>query len=382
VKTILHLVETGGPGGAEQMLVALVEHLDPTRYHSIICLPRVGWLQSELEKRGFETVVLRQHGVLDLAWLFRIVRLVTERRVNLIHAHEFAMNAYGTLVSVLTNTPLVATVHGKNYYAERWRRRLAYRWVAKRAVVVAVSNDLKHFLRNHVGLADNEVVTLHNGIDSKAFPESDRAGATVRRELGLGDRSVIGTIGNLYPVKGHRYFLEAAALVTKTIPNAAFVIAGRGDLLSDLQHTAQMLGIDRQVLFLGHRQDIAALLQAMDVFVLPSLSEGLPLALLEAMSARKPVVGTAVGGVPEVIVDGETGLIVPPKDAPALAHKIVFLLTHPDEAMRLGRLARLRVEEQFSVSSMVRGYEDLYARCVADRSSVDYRRAAASARPN
>ena len=117
-------------------------------------------------------------------------------------------------------------------------------------------------------------------------------------------------------------------------------------------------------------------------FVLPSLSEGLPLALLEAMSARKPVVGTAVGGVPEVIVDGETGLIVPPKDAPALAHKIVFLLTHPDEAMRLGRLARLRVEEQFSVSSMVRGYEDLYARCVADRSSVDYRRAAASARPN
>lgn len=370
MNTVLHLAETGGPGGAERMLVSLVERLDPTRYRSIVCLPRNGWLRCQLDQRGFETILLPQRGIVDRRWLFRLMRLIKERHVSLMHAHEFTMNTYGTLVSLLTKTPLVGTVHGKNYYSERWRRRLAYRWVAKCAVMVAVSEDLKRFLCSRVGLGATEVLTLHNGIDVNAFEPCNGSGKAIRGELGLSDHPVIGTIGNLYSVKGHRYLLEAAALVTEAIPNATFLIVGRGSLLSELQQTARSLGIERRVLFLGYRQDIPTLLQAMDVFVLPSLSEGLPLSLLEAMAAEKPVVATDVGGIPEVIDDGETGLLVASGDAEALAQRILSLLTNAPLARRLGWDARLRVEQRFSISSMVRAYEKLYAECLGDGSCL------------
>jgi glycosyltransferase involved in cell wall biosynthesis len=370
VNTILHLIETCGPGGAERMLVGLVERLDRARYRSIICLQRDGWLRSELEKRGCETVILPQRGVLDVRWLSGVTRLIKQRGVSLMHTHEFAMNTYGTLVSILTRTPLVSTVHGKNYYPERWRRRVAYRWVARRAAMVAVSEDLNRFLRSRLGLGEREVVTLYNGVDADACRPRNGAGRAIRSELGLAGRPVVGTIGNLYSVKGHRYLLEAAALVAEAMPDAAFLVVGRGDLLAALQQTARALGVEERVFFLGYRPDVPGLLQAMDVFVLPSLSEGLPLSLLEAMGAGKPVVATAVGGIPEVVADGETGLLVPPADAGALAQGILRLLAHAELADRLGQRARLRAEERFSMTSMVRAYEALYARRLGNGSCL------------
>lgn len=366
MRTILHLVETGGPGGAERMLVSLVESLDRRRYRSVVCLPRAGWLQSELEKRGVETIILPQRGVVDRRWLSGVLRLIRRRRVGLMHAHEFAMNTYGAIASVLTGTPLVSTVHGKNYYPERWRRRIAYRWVARRSVMVAVSEDLKRFLCRRIGLGEREVVTLYNGIDCDAYRPLNGARKALRSELGLDGQRVVGTIGNLYPVKGHRYLVEAAASVSAAIPDATFLIAGRGELIGTLQQAARALGVERRIRFLGYREDIPALLQAMDVFVLPSLSEGLPLSLLEAMGAGKPVVATAVGGIPEVVVEGETGFLVPPKDSGALAERIRLLLTRAELAERLGRRARARVEERFSLASMVQAYETLYARCLGE----------------
>lgn len=368
MRTILHLVETSGPGGAERMLVSLVERLDPVRYRSIICLPRPGWLRTELQKRGFETVILPQRGHLDLSWVFGVLRLIRERRVSVMHAHEFAMNAYGTLLSLLTGTPLVSTVHGKNYYPERWRRRRAYRWVAKRSLMVAVSDDLKRFLCLRVGIDERQIVTLYNGVDVENPPPLNGARHALRRELTLTKGPVIGSVGNLYDVKGHRYLLEAAARVTAQVPDATFVIVGRGELLPELQQLARSLGIDKQVIFLGHRDDIAALLHLMDVFVLPSLSEGLPLSLLEAMGAARPIVATTVGGIPEVVSDGETGLLVPPRDSEALARSILLLLSDAQLAARVGQRARACVEQRFTCASMVRAYEVLYEKCVGARS--------------
>jgi glycosyltransferase involved in cell wall biosynthesis len=364
VRTVLHLIETGGPGGAERMLVSLVERLDAARYRSIVCLPYRGWLRTELESRGFETIVLPQRGVADVRWFSGVLQLIKEYRVALMHAHEFAMNTYGTLVSLVAGAPLIGTVHGKNYYPERWRRRVAYRWVARRAVMVAVSEDLKGFLCRRLGICHQNIVTLYNGVDCDAYQPRTGASCAIRNELGLAGRPVIGTIGNLYSVKGQQYLLDAATLVTRAVPDATFVILGRGDLLDMLKERARALGIEKRVMFLGYREDVAALLQAIDVFVLPSLSEGLPLALLEAMAAAKPLVATEVGGIPEVVVDGETGFLVPPKNPEALAEKILLLLTDAELARRLGRHARLRVEERFSIASMVRAYEALYARCI------------------
>jgi len=272
------------------------------------------------------------------------------------------MNTYGSIASWVTRVPMIATVHGKHYYGDRWRRRMAYRFVARRALrMVAVAEDIRRFLIDRIGVPREKVRTVYNGIDIKtACSEED--GLRVRRELGIRETTpVLGTIANLYPVKGHTFLLKAAAEVAKAVPQAVWLLAGRGQLLGELQDEAHQLGIADRVRFLGFRDDPAALLQAMDVFILPSLSEGLPVAVLEAMAAGKPVVATDVGGNRELIVDGRMGFLVPPRDPGTLAARTITLLTDKSLADRYAAEGQARVREEFSLERMVSAYEKLYA---------------------
>lgn len=360
MKNVLHLIETSGPGGAENMLISLVKNLDRSRYRSFVCLLRDGWLKTQLERLGIETIVVPQHCSLDVLWLFRNYRLLKHRSIHVMHAHEFAMNVYGSFLSSVTGIPIVATVHGKNYFWVKWRRRLAYRFVARQSVMVGVSEDLKQFLTQRAAIHPDKVRIVHNGVDLYRYAESDRPN-TIRKELEINDNQpVIGTVGNLYAVKGQTYLLRACVVVARAFPDFMLLVAGRGDQLGALEEEARGLGILRNVRFLGFREDIPCLLQAMDVFVLPSFSEGLPLSILEAMALGKPVVASNVGGIPEVVKDGMTGYLVPPKDPEALAEKILLLLHHPQLAADLGRSGRKRVQEAFSLEQMIQEYQSLY----------------------
>jgi glycosyltransferase involved in cell wall biosynthesis len=362
MKNVLHLIETSGPGGAEKMLVSLVENLDRSRYRSLVCLLRDGWLKSQLQRRGIEMMVIPQHRSLDFPWLFRLARLLRDRSMHVMHAHEFAMNVYGSLLSKMTGIPIVATVHGKNYYWVKWRRRLAYQFVARQSMMVAVSEDLKRFLTQRVAIHPDNIRIVHNGIDLHRYTVSDRYN-TVCKELGInGSQPVIGTVGNLYAVKGQAYLLRACAAVARAFPDFVLLVAGRGEQLGSLEEEARSLGIGGNVKFLGFREDVPSLLQAMDVFVLPSVSEGLPLSILEAMALRKPVVASNVGGIPEVVKDGVTGYLVPPKDPEALAEKILLLLHHPQIAADLGKSGQKRVQGAFSLEQMIQEYQSLYER--------------------
>jgi glycosyltransferase involved in cell wall biosynthesis len=227
--------------------------------------------------------------------------------------------------------------------------------------MVAVSEDIARFLCQAVGVKPDKIRTIYNGIETDLFCPNQRMREQIRQELQVTDeQSVIGAVGNLYPVKGHTYLVRAAATVTEVVPNAVFLIAGRGHLLGRLQAEARELGVENKIRFLGFRDDVPALLQAMDIFVLPSLSEGLPLSAIEAMASGKPVVATRVGGVPEVVVDGETGFLVAPEDAGGLAKKLVCLLKSPCLAQELGSAGCERAKERFSLDRMVKGYEELY----------------------
>jgi glycosyltransferase involved in cell wall biosynthesis len=362
VRTILHLIETSGPGGAERVLINIVENLDRARYGSVICLLKDGWLATQLRQRGFETITMPQRTGHDPAWVYKCIGLIRRKRIAMLHTHEFGMNTYGSLASWFTRVPMIATVHGKAYYGERWRRRMAYRLVARRAVqMVAVAEDIRRFLIDRVGAIPERVRTIYNGVDAKAVCSAED-GARVRRELGIPEATpVIGTIANLYPVKGHTYLLKAAAEVAKVVPQAVWLLAGRGSLLGQLQDEACRLGIAERVRFLGFRDDPAALLQALDLFVLPSLSEGLSVAVLEAMAAGKPLVATDVGGNREVIVDSRTGFLVPPRDPSALAAKTMTLLRDKSLADLYGANGRARIHQEFSLERMVSAYEQLYA---------------------
>jgi glycosyltransferase involved in cell wall biosynthesis len=223
--------------------------------------------------------------------------------------------------------------------------------------MVAVSEDVRNFLTKQVGIKENHVRTIRNGIDVKAYAGrfgEDRVQEKKRKNF------VIGSVGSLYPVKGHTYLLKALAIVLKTRRDVVCRIAGQGQLLSHLQAEATDLGIANQVEFLGLRDDIPQFLQGIDVFVLPSLSEGLPLSILEAMAAGKPVIATNVGGVSEVIEDRRTGFIVPPKDPEALANRILRVLTDQAVAEGLGTAGKKKVERDFSLETMTKQYEALY----------------------
>lgn len=366
-QTVLHLIETRETGGAENMLIRLIDHLPTDRYRSIVGLPGDGWLNRQFLARGIETVLFPLERSVDLAWIRHARRLIRTRRVALIHAHEFAMNSYGALMSYLTGVPGIATVHGRGYYAARLRRRLVYRFVARRSTMVAVSEDIRRLLIGTVGVRPDRVRTIWNGVELDRFRlDPERAAQLreqVRAEWGVGpDQPVVGTVGNLDPVKGHAYLIDAAAPVCRAYPTAMFVIAGHGQLHDDLARQAADLGLADRVHLLGFREDVPALLQAIDVFALPSLSEGLPLAVIEAMAAGRPVVATAVGGTCEVLRDDDTGLLVPPGDPAALAAGIGRLLAQADTRTRLTANAARQVAREFDMATTMKRYLELYDR--------------------
>lgn len=358
---ILYMIETSGPGGAEQMLISMIEALNKEKYKPYVCLLKDGWLNQQLIDRNITTIILPQHGTLDIKWILKCIKYIKDTKINLMHAHEFAMNTYAAIISRLIGTPCVTTVHGKNYCWEKWHRRLLYRFVSRSTQMIAVSSDIKNFLIKTVGVPTRNIHTILNGINIEKYSHDNDKPLKLSDNGNLIDTyPVIGCVGNLYPVKGHIYFIRAAALILKDYPNAAFVIAGRGQLLDELKNEAHNLGIEEHIHFLGFREDIPSLLQSFDIFVLPSLSEGLPLSILEAMAAKTPVISTNVGGIPEVIKEEETGLLVDPKDPEALSQKLHILLSNNQLKQDLITNAFNKVTKLYSTNRMIYSYTKIY----------------------
>jgi glycosyltransferase involved in cell wall biosynthesis len=249
-------------------------------------------------------------------------------------------------------------MHGSRYYAERLRRRIGLRLAAALSgSVVAVSQSLARHLSRDLWIRASRITTIPNGVRPVAV-----TGSTLRHELRLepGDQLAVA-VGNLYPVKGHAYLLEALGLLATRLPRLHVAIAGRGELEGSLRARAHALQLDDRFHLLGLRSDVGNVLAGADVFVLPSLSEGLPLALLEAMLAGRPIVATAVGEVPTVLERGRAGVLVPPGDAAALADGMAGLLADPAQADHLRATAAARAAEEYTLGSMVETYVALYA---------------------
>ena len=343
------------------MLINLVESLVPGDYTSIIGLMKDGWLNRVLSGLGYETLILPHRRSIDFEFARNLISVIKRKNIDVLHAHEFAMNAYGSMASTITGVPIVTTIHGKNYYGERLRRRLAYRFVSRHSKMVAVSNDIADYLMKTIGICAKNIITIHNGVRIDRFEKDESARNRIRETLGLSDdQPLLGTVGNLYPVKGHTYLIKATAIIKKTVPNVKTIIAGRGDLLDRLKGEASGMGLEKNIEFLGYREDIPQLLQAMDIFILPSLSEGTPLSILEAMASQKPIVATDVGGLSEIVKNGETGFLVPSKDPESLAEKILLVLENRELAEKIVAEARKKIVKEYDLNNMVKRYVHLY----------------------
>ncbi|RYD02072.1 hypothetical protein N752_26850 [Desulforamulus aquiferis] len=267
----------------------------------------------------------------DYAATSILIRHLHNTRTSIMHAHSSKGALVGRVAAAIARTPVVIfTAHNSIFYEEwpEWKKRLfasVERFLARFTDrIITVSDALKQELIEREGLQGKHITTIYNGIDVSRF-ETKNDLMTIRKSMDIPELGpVIGTIARLASQKGLSYFLKAASLLKDYQVN--FLIVGDGPLMEALQKEAVDLGIQNRVTFAGRREDIPEIMSIIDIFVLPSITEGLPLTILEAMAAGKPVVATQVGGIPEAIVQGKTGLMVPPKDPEALAVSLAGLL--------------------------------------------------------
>ncbi len=314
-----------------------------------------GAVAREIRALGIEVFDARMSHKADLLALLRLCRRMRRQRPAILHAYLFHANLLGRILGRLAGVPAVVcsertmqTESEGRYRLNRWTVGLVDR-------VVAVSANVGDFCTHHIGLPADKVVVIPSGVDLPPEPPASRR--QVRAELGIPPEApLLGVVSRLDPLKGIHFLLQALA----RIADAWLVVVGDGPQRDSLVALAAELDLIDRVHWAGQRRDVPRLLSAFDLYVQPSLHEGLPNAVLEAMAAGLPVVATAVGGTPELVVDGVTGLLVPPADPNALAWALASLLRDPDRRQCMGGAGRERVAEHFSVEQMVEKTERLY----------------------
>ena len=346
-------------GGSERLACDLARSFDPTAVESSVCaIDADGPMADELESAGVPFHVMGREPRFDWTLLMRLHRLFRRTGVQVVQTHHLTQLIYAGLGARLAGASLIHVEHEYFSLASRRRKRLLRALGALCHRVVAVGEETGLFLTRRVGLPVSRVVVIRNGVDLTQYSPIPHV---PRGALGLPlGGSLIGHVGRLDPLKDQESLVRAFQMVVAEHPDAHLVLVGEGPSRRDLEHLVANLGLRDRVLLLGSRGDVADLLPHFEVFAMASLREGLPLAILEAMAAARPVVATDVGDIPGVVQDGTSGLLVPPGQVKALAAALASLLGAPARAQALGRAGRAAVEERFAFSSTVRQYQDLY----------------------
>jgi L-malate glycosyltransferase len=346
-------------GGQNQVLLTVLG-LRALGHRAMLIAHAAGELRQRA-KEGLELIPLAPKMEMDLSAAWRLSRLIKQLRPDVLHAHDphaVAMAALALSMSTqLAKPPLVASrrvdFHLKDNAFSRWK----YRQVD---LFICVSEAIRRMLIGD-GVPASRVVTVNEGIDIghvEAAPKAD-----LHSELWLPHNSpIVGNVAALVPHKGQRHLIEAAALVVKKVPDARFVIAGEGELRPSLERQIKEHHLEKHVFLAGFRPDILSVHKAFDIFVMSSVTEGLGTSLLDAMACGKPVVATTAGGMPEVVIDGRTGLLVPPRDHAAMADAIVRLLRDPVVRAEMAAAGEARVRAKFSVERMVDDTLNVYRR--------------------
>ncbi len=357
----MQLVLSLSPGGTERLVIEICRHLATTVESVVCCLDAPGEWASEVTALNIPVLSLSRTPGFHPSIARQLAQLISEHNIDVVHCHHYSPYVYGLLASALRpGTKLVFTEHGRlSNAAPSWKRRLVNPllslWPGR---LCAVSNDLKQFMVAE-GFPDRRIEVVYNGIDAGHRPRPGQC-AAAREALGIAkDAFVVGTVGRLDPVKNLPALLRAHAVVNARHPNAHLVIVGDGPEQAMLDQEARRLGISDAVTFAGHRGDARFLMSGFDVYVNCSTYEGVSLTILEAMAATLPVVATRVGGNPEVVIDHETGLLVPGQ-ARAVADAVLALAADPLRRHILGEAGRWRVKRHFSLDRMAQQYAGFY----------------------
>ena len=364
---ILYVVNHLNVGGITSYCMTLATGMKK-KGHSIFIASSGGQLLGKFTDEGFQYIPIpidtkKEVGPKILACAFKLLSAVRKNNIDIVHTHSRTTQVVGCLVSRKTGVLHVTTWHG--FFKKRLFRRLFPCWADK---VIAISEPVKEHLISDFKVDEARVRVIHNGIDVVRFqPNRTREEVAIKTEFGLRGGPVIGIVGRLSDVKGHSYLIEAMRTIAGAFPHAQLLIVGEGKMQKELVNLVTRMGIEKNVFFVHSVLNTARVLSIMDVFVMPSLKEGLGLALMEAMASGLAVVGSDIGGIKSLIRNGENGFLVKPQDSAALSCAIMELLKDPQMRQRFGSEARKSIQENFSETAMVDQTERLYQECVHAR---------------
>lgn len=371
---VLHIINSLDIGGNERFLLQLLEHLPRSTFSQEVCVPDRGKdatrdLETACRRLNTPIKVLRVGGNWDVSVLPRLVCVILKGRFDVVHTHLIYSQVYGRLAAVAARTRCIVSSE-QNVYA--FKARLPFSWIERRLSrwterIIACSRKVREHLIQKVGVNPLRVVVVPNAVDTDVFfpirkrTRLYRGVEKVREELGIeeGD-TVIGTVGHMTRQKGYDVLIAAMPQILRKHPRTKFVFVGRGLLREKLEKQARELGVAPQIRFAGIRRDVPGVLNCLDVFVLPSLWEGFGTAIIEAMACGVPVVASRVGGIPEIIEDGVSGLLVPPGRPAFLVEAVTRLLDKPRKMREMARRGRTSAAERFSVRKMAQSVGKVY----------------------
>ena len=365
---VLHLITELNAGGAQTALLRLLSSLSCDRFSPVVACLYNGDATIAQRIRALDIPVIDLGMKARWRWdaFWRLYCLLRREQPTILHTWMFHANIPGRLLGHLAGVSIVISSERTMGQESRFRYAVNRITLPLADRVICVSERVADFAARVIGVPLFKLVVIPNGVPLESFQPGNRAEARALLGIGL-SKTIIGTVGRLQPVKGIHDLLKAFAHLVTGHPEAILLVIGDGPQRTQLEALAQELGISQRVHFLGNRTDVSRLLSGMDIFVLPSVWEGMPNAVLEAMAVGLPVVATAVGGTPELVVDGVTGLLVRPRDPLALAETLAVLLRDSDQRRKMGRAGRERVVQCFGVERVVEQTERLYERLLVEK---------------
>lgn len=363
---VFHLIYSLETGGAEVDLLAKARVLVQAHGYDITvgCLLKRGELAAEAEATGIRVLGPLMRGKGDLSVIPRLVGLIRDGRYDVVHTHLFASNLLGRLATMLARVaPVIVSTVQLIANREAWWEILVDRLLQHRTDMMIASSQAVRQSFIQRGIRPAKIAVIYNSVDLARFDAVDREAArrTTRQAFGWDEgHFVVGTVARLNRIKGLDRLIEAAKTVAEAIPQARFLVVGDGPQREALLSWVRHLGLGERCIFAGLRSDISQILPALDLFVLPSLSEALGIAAIEALASGVPVVASRVGGVPEVVTHGEVGLLVPPGDAVQLAQAILHVAANPVEARQWADRGQKRVRLMFDVNRLAGAQARLY----------------------
>jgi glycosyltransferase involved in cell wall biosynthesis len=363
---ILYIHHTFRNQSGSFLLWNIAKRIDRKQYKVFaVCLREGGPYESKLRAIGVEVKNFDMKSLLDVRIIFRLVRYIKQNGIDIVETAVFPSDVYGRISAKLAGVPIIiSTMHRvEDHKQEPIYRALFFADTLTMSLttrLIAVSRAGKRYLVSWHKVQPKKISVIYNGLDADDYKLSiDRD--EYKAVLGI-DRDIptIVFVGRLVELKGVSFLLKAANSILKDGVSAQFVVAGDGPLKQRLVEEARVLGISEHVHFIGFRKDIPEILSITDILVVPSLWEGLPLTVLEAMFAGKAIVATKVGGIPEALKDGDSGILVSPRDADGLIEGILSLLKNPEKRKNMGERAKQRAVKYFDVERMVKEYEGIY----------------------